>query len=51
VERRLSVLKAGGTLGPLDLAKLAAVDMTRPEPIKKAVTYVGSLVDEVVGSF
>ncbi|MHB8927403.1 MAG: oligoendopeptidase F [Bacillota bacterium] len=51
VERWLSVLKAGGTLKPLDLAKLAGVDMTKPDPIRKAVAYVGSLVDEVVKSF
>ncbi len=51
VDRWLSVLEAGGTLKPLDLAKLAGVDMTKPDPIRKAVAYVGSLVDEVVKSF
>ncbi len=51
VDRWLDVLKAGGTKSPIDLAKLAGVDMTSPEPIRKAVAYVGSLVDFVVGSF
>ncbi|MHB0886724.1 MAG: oligoendopeptidase F [Bacillota bacterium] len=51
VDRWLSVLRAGGTLKPLDLAKLAGVDMEKPDPIIKAVAYVGSLVDEVVRSF
>ncbi|MHB0886725.1 MAG: oligoendopeptidase F [Bacillota bacterium] len=51
VDRWLTVLRAGGTRKPLDLAKLAGVDMTRPDPIEKAVAYVGSLVDEVVKSF
>lgn len=51
VERWLDVLKAGGTRKPLELAKMAGVDMTKPDPIRAAVEYVGSLVDEVVRSF
>lgn len=51
VERWLNVLKAGGTKGPIELAKMAGVDMTKPDPIHAAVEYVGSLVDEVVKSF
>lgn len=51
VERWLTVLKAGGTKSPIELAQLAGVDMTSPEPIRKAVAYVGSLVDLVVDSF
>lgn len=51
VDRWLKVLKAGGTAGPIELAKMAGVDMSKPEPIQKAVAYVGSLIDEVVRSF
>jgi oligoendopeptidase F len=51
VERWLSVLKAGGTKSPLELAAMAGVDMSKPEPIRNAVAYVGSLIDEVVRSF
>ena len=51
VDRWLTVLKAGGTKSPIELARLAGVDMTSPEPIRKAVAYVGSLVDLVVDSF
>jgi oligoendopeptidase F len=51
VDRWLQVLKAGGTLKPLDLIKLAGVDMSGPEPIRKAVAFVGSLVDELEKSF
>lgn len=47
VDRWLAVLKAGGTLTPVELAKLAGVDITQPEPIRKAVAYVGALVDEL----
>lgn len=49
-ERWVEVLKAGGTRKPLELAKMAGVDMTRPDPIREAVAYVGELVDEVVRS-
>jgi oligoendopeptidase F len=51
VDRWLQCLKSGGTLKPLELAKLAGVDMSTPAPIKKAVAFVGSLVDEVEKSF
>jgi oligoendopeptidase F len=50
-ERWIEVLKAGGTLKPLELCQLAGVDMTKREPIQAAVAYVGSLVDEVVKSY
>lgn len=43
----LNVLKAGSTLKPLDLAKMAGVDMTNPDTIKAAVAYVGSLVEQL----
>ncbi|MFC4620004.1 oligoendopeptidase F [Camelliibacillus cellulosilyticus] len=51
VQRWLEVLKAGGTMKPLDLIKHAGLDMTTPEPIKKAVAYVGSLIDELEKSY
>ncbi len=51
VDRWFSVLKAGGTMKPLDLMKQAGVDMSTPEPIKKAVAYVGSLIDELEKSY
>jgi oligoendopeptidase F len=51
VDRWLSALKAGGTLKPLELMQLASVDMSTPEPIQKAVAYVGSLVDDLEKSF
>jgi oligoendopeptidase F len=51
VDRWLEVLKAGGTMKPLELMKYAGVDMSTPDPIRKAVAYVGSLVDELEKSF
>lgn len=47
VDRWLEALKAGGSLTPQELMKLAGVDMSGPEPIRYAVAYVGSLVDEL----
>lgn len=51
VDSWLTVLKAGGTLKPFELMKLANVDMSTPEPIQKAVAYVGSLIDELESSY
>ncbi|MBB2481897.1 oligoendopeptidase F [Bacillus sp. APMAM] len=51
VDRWLDVLKSGGTLKPLDLIKKAGVDMSKPDAIKKAVAYVGYLVDELEKSY
>jgi oligoendopeptidase F len=51
VDRWLEVLKAGGTMRPEDLLKHAGVDMSKPEAIKKAVSFVGSLVDELEESY
>ncbi|GGJ92082.1 oligoendopeptidase F [Lentibacillus kapialis] len=51
VDRWLSVLKAGGTMKPLDLAKKAGIDMSQPDAIQEAVAYVGELVDELEKSY
>ncbi|MFT4414042.1 oligoendopeptidase F [Fredinandcohnia humi] len=47
VDRWLEVLKAGGTMKPLELMKYAGVDMSKPDAIRKAVSYVGELVSEL----
>jgi oligoendopeptidase F len=51
VDRWLEVLKAGGSKKPLELAQMAGVDMSKPDPIRKAIAYVGSLVDEIERTF
>ncbi|MCJ8006562.1 oligoendopeptidase F [Lederbergia wuyishanensis] len=51
VDRWLELLKAGGTLKPLDLIKISGVDMSKPDAIRKAVAYVGSLIDELEKSY
>ncbi|MGG0719405.1 oligoendopeptidase F [Robertmurraya massiliosenegalensis] len=51
VDRWLEVLKAGGTKRPIDLLKHAGIDMSQPAPIRKAVAYVGSLIDILEESY
>jgi oligoendopeptidase F len=51
VQRWLQVLKAGGTMKPMALLQLAGIDLSSPEPIRAAVAYVGSLVDELERGF
>jgi oligoendopeptidase F len=51
VDRWLEVLKAGGTLTPLELIKKAGLDMSKSDAIHTAVAYVGELVDELERSY
>lgn len=51
VERWLQTLRAGGTHPPLDLMRLAGVDLADAETLRRAVAYFGSLVDELERSF
>jgi len=51
VDRWLRVLKAGGTLAPLELTQLAGVDMSSPAPIRAAIGYVSSIVEELERMF
>jgi oligoendopeptidase F len=51
VDRWLDCLRAGGTMKPLELMKHAGIDMSKPEAIRKAVAYVGSLIDELEQSY
>lgn len=50
-EQWVEVLKLGGSLPPMELMARAGVDLTKPDPIRKAVAYVGSLIDELEASF
>ncbi|TPV38815.1 oligoendopeptidase F [Bacillus dicomae] len=51
VDRWLDVLRAGGMMKPLELMKHAGVDMSKPDAIRRAVSYVGSLIDELERSY
>ena len=48
-QRWLGFLKAGGSLGPLELFARAGIDMTDPATLRRATDHVGSLVDELEG--
>lgn len=43
----LEVLKAGSTLGPMDLAKKAGVDMTDTKALSEAIEFIGSIIDQI----
>lgn len=51
VKQWLDVLKTGGSISPLALSQKAGVDMSKPDAIRTAVAYVGSLVDQLEASY
>ena len=50
-EQWVRVLKAGSTRKPLDLARMAGVDLEDEATVRRATDYVGRVVDELVQSF
>jgi oligoendopeptidase F len=48
VDEWLEVLKAGGTKTPVELAKMAGVDITTEQPLRDTIAYIGELIDELV---
>lgn len=47
VQEWIEVLKKGGSLPPVALAKMAGIDLTTDAPLKETIAYIGSLVDEL----
>lgn len=47
IESWLTVLKAGGTMSPLDLAKTAGVSMENADALRSAIQYVDGLLDQI----
>ena len=47
IDQWIAVLRQGGAKGPLELAKMANVDMSTPEPLRQAITYVSELLDQI----
>ncbi len=47
VEDWKKVLDAGSTLDPAGLAKLAGVDISTDGPLREAIDYIGSIIDEI----
>lgn len=42
------VLKAGGTKTPVELAKMAGVDITTDEPLLNTIEHIGNIIDEII---
>lgn len=42
------MLKAGGTKTPVELAKMAGVDITTEKPLLDTIDYIGSMIDEII---
>ena len=47
----LEVLRAGGTMPPLELMRQVGIDLSSAQPIRDAVEYVGRMVEELESSF
>jgi oligoendopeptidase F len=47
VKNYLKFLSGGCSASPIDLLKIAGVDMASPEPINKALSIFGKLIDEL----
>lgn len=43
-----AVLEAGGTKTPVELAKMAGVDITTEKPLLDTIEYIGNIIDEIV---
>ncbi|MBR4767899.1 MAG: oligoendopeptidase F [Lachnospiraceae bacterium] len=48
VEDWKKVLKAGSTLDPAGLAKLAGIDITTDAPLLRTIDYISGIIDEIV---
>jgi len=42
------VLKAGGTKTPIELAKMAGVDITTEKPLLDTIEHIGNIIDELI---
>lgn len=43
-----AVLKAGGTKAPVELAKMAGVDITTEKPLVDTIEHIGNIIDEII---
>jgi oligoendopeptidase F len=48
IEDWREVLKAGGTKTPVELAKMAGVDITTEKPLLDTIEHIGSMIDEII---
>lgn len=43
-----NVLKAGGTKTPVELAKMAGVDITTDKPLLDTIAHIGNIIDQII---
>lgn len=48
IEDWREVLKAGGTKTPIELAKMAGVDITTEKPLLDTIEHIGNMIDEII---
>jgi oligoendopeptidase F len=48
IEDWREVLKAGGTKTPVELAKMAGVDITTEKPLLDTIEHIGNMIDEII---
>lgn len=48
IEDWRAVLEAGGTKTPVELAKMAGVDITTEKPLLDTIEHIGNLIDEII---
>lgn len=48
IENWREVLKAGGTKTPVELAKMAGVDITTEKPLRDTIQHIGNIIDEII---
>lgn len=48
VDDWIEVLKAGGTKTPVELSKMAGVDITTEKPLRDTIAYIGELIDQLI---
>ena len=47
VEDWKKTLAAGSTVGPVEFAKMAGVDVTTDDALLDTIDYIGSIIDEI----
>ncbi|MDF2590871.1 MAG: oligoendopeptidase [Clostridia bacterium] len=48
IEDWRAVLMAGGTKTPVELAKMAGVDITTDKPLLNTIEHIGNIIDEII---
>lgn len=48
VDDWIKVLQAGGSKKPVELAKMAGIDITTDQPLRNTISYIGEMIDEII---